>query len=70
MENHGATTFDLRGNKCGVDVAAFEAFEALLKGNSRLRASRNQLKSFSESQKTWWQLSMRFSFPATIKHST
>lgn len=70
MENHGVTTFDPRGNKCGADVAAFEAFEALLKRNSRLRASRNQLKSCPESQKTWWQRSMRFSFPATEKHST
>lgn len=49
LEYHEVMTFDPRGNKCGVGVAAFEAFEALLKENNRLRASRYQLKSCSES---------------------
>lgn len=70
MEYYGAATFDPRGNKCGVGVAVFEAFEALLKEKNRLRASRYQLKSCSESQRTQEPRSMRLSFPATEKHCT
>lgn len=34
LEIHGVTTFDPRGSKCGVGIAAFEALEALLKENN------------------------------------